>query len=229
METSDDYFQIFSGFRLPPRITLLIVVTCEWIRQRYKKALGTASEGYPKTSRLVPDYHCELLRGCRYGFQWWPGQWRKVVDKRMKSRNLTKDIKDMITGMQLSPDGSYLLTKVMDNELMIWDLRSYAQRTATSRPLQDTSTTLRRYCWSAAGHPTIARSLLGVLIVWSTSGTWHQGGSCTSFLGTTVPLMRPLSIPPSPSSDPAAATSRFISGSFRTLSLPQLGIPVIFG
>ena len=101
--------------------------------------------------------------------------------------------------------------------------------TGTSRPLQGINITLRRPSWIVEGHRTMARSPLGVLIAWSTSGTRHRGGSCTSYLGTMVPLMRPLSIPPSPSSDPAAATSRSISASFRMMSLPQIGIPLIFG
>lgn len=33
---------------------------------------------------------------------------------------------DTVTGMALSPDGSYLLTNGMDNTLRIWDIRPYA-------------------------------------------------------------------------------------------------------
>ncbi|KAG7996464.1 hypothetical protein I3843_01G160800 [Carya illinoinensis] len=35
---------------------------------------------------------------------------------------------DMITGMQLSPDGSYLLVNGMDCKLCIWDMRPYARQ-----------------------------------------------------------------------------------------------------
>jgi len=33
---------------------------------------------------------------------------------------------DTVTGMSLSPDGSYLLTNAMDNNLRIWDVRAFA-------------------------------------------------------------------------------------------------------
>ena len=33
---------------------------------------------------------------------------------------------DTVTGMSLSPDGSYLLTNAMDNSLRIWDVRPFA-------------------------------------------------------------------------------------------------------
>lgn len=33
---------------------------------------------------------------------------------------------DTVTGLELSPDGSYLLSNAMDNSLRIWDVRPYA-------------------------------------------------------------------------------------------------------
>lgn len=33
---------------------------------------------------------------------------------------------DTVTGLSLSPDGSYLLSNAMDNTLRIWDIRPYA-------------------------------------------------------------------------------------------------------
>lgn len=33
---------------------------------------------------------------------------------------------DTVTGVSLSPDGSYLLSNAMDNSLRIWDIRPYA-------------------------------------------------------------------------------------------------------
>ena len=32
---------------------------------------------------------------------------------------------DTVTGMSLSPDGSYVLTNAMDNSLRIWDIRPF--------------------------------------------------------------------------------------------------------
>lgn len=33
---------------------------------------------------------------------------------------------DTVTGLSLSPDGSYLLSNAMDNSLRIWDVRPFA-------------------------------------------------------------------------------------------------------
>lgn len=33
---------------------------------------------------------------------------------------------DTVTGLTLSPDGSYLLSNAMDNSLRIWDIRPFA-------------------------------------------------------------------------------------------------------
>lgn len=33
---------------------------------------------------------------------------------------------DTVTGLELSPDGCYLLSNAMDNSLRIWDVRPYA-------------------------------------------------------------------------------------------------------
>lgn len=33
---------------------------------------------------------------------------------------------DTVTGLALSPDGSYMLSNAMDNTLRIWDIRPYA-------------------------------------------------------------------------------------------------------
>lgn len=33
---------------------------------------------------------------------------------------------DTVTGVSLSPDGSYLLSNAMDNNLRIWDVRAFA-------------------------------------------------------------------------------------------------------
>ncbi|XP_041001296.1 U5 small nuclear ribonucleoprotein 40 kDa protein-like [Juglans microcarpa x Juglans regia] len=51
----------------------------------------------------------------------------KVWDLRKGEVSMTLlGHQDMIIGMQLSPDGSYLLTNGMDCKLCIWDMRSYA-------------------------------------------------------------------------------------------------------
>ena len=45
---------------------------------------------------------------------------KNAVLYRMKGHS------DTVTGMSLSPDGSYLLTNAMDNSLRIWDVRPFA-------------------------------------------------------------------------------------------------------
>ena len=45
---------------------------------------------------------------------------KNAVLYRMKGHS------DTVTGMALSPDGSYLLTNAMDNSLRIWDVRPFA-------------------------------------------------------------------------------------------------------
>ena len=45
---------------------------------------------------------------------------KNAVLYRMKGHS------DTVTGMTLSPDGSYLLTNAMDNSLRIWDVRPFA-------------------------------------------------------------------------------------------------------
>ncbi|KAG6751229.1 hypothetical protein POTOM_045751 [Populus tomentosa] len=59
-----------------------------------------------------------------------------VLDNDIKVRNIRKGEvtmtleghQDMITGMQLSPDGSYLLMNGMDNKLCIWHMRPFASQ-----------------------------------------------------------------------------------------------------
>ena len=43
---------------------------------------------------------------------------------------------ESVTGMELSPDGSYLLTNAMDDSLRIWDVRPYAPKERCVKILQ---------------------------------------------------------------------------------------------
>ena len=43
---------------------------------------------------------------------------------------------ESVTGMELSPDGSYLLTNAMDDNLRIWDVRPYAPKERCVKILQ---------------------------------------------------------------------------------------------
>lgn len=53
---------------------------------------------------------------------------------------------DTVTGMSLSPDGSYLLTNSMDCTLRIWDMRPYAPQVSTLHcPLPSAFCLLCRY------------------------------------------------------------------------------------
>ncbi len=37
------------------------------------------------------------------------------------------DHKDIVTGLRMSPDGSYLLSNAMDNQMQVHDVRPYVQ------------------------------------------------------------------------------------------------------
>ena len=53
-----------------------------------------------------------------------------------------QDHQDMITSMQLSPDGSYLLTNGVDCKLCIWDVRK-SEVIMTSQDDQDMITDMQ--------------------------------------------------------------------------------------
>lgn len=80
---------------------------------------------------------------------------------------------DTITGIELSPDGSYVLSNSMDNTLRIWDIRSYAP---TERCVKiftghqhNFEKNLLRCSWSPDGTKISAGSADRFVYVWDTT------------------------------------------------------------
>ncbi|XP_078432790.1 transducin/WD40 repeat-like superfamily protein [Wolffia australiana] len=80
---------------------------------------------------------------------------------------------DMITGMQLSADGSYLLTNAMDCTLRIWDMRPYAPENRCvkifSGHQHNFEKNLLRCGWSPDGSKVTAGSADRMVYVWDTT------------------------------------------------------------
>jgi Prp8 binding protein len=94
--------------------------TAKLWEMRPKGAIQTFPDKYQITAASFPDISDKIFTG--------------VIDNDIKVRDIRKGEvtmtleghQDMITGMQLSPDGSYLLMNGMDNKLCIWDMRPFA-------------------------------------------------------------------------------------------------------
>ncbi|KAM0913776.1 hypothetical protein ACQ4PT_011946 [Festuca glaucescens] len=103
------------------------------------------------------------------------------LDNEVKWRDLRKNEvtetlkghQDMITGMQLSHDGSYLLTNAMDNELKIWDLRPYAPENRNIKTLtghqHNFEKTLLKCSWSPDNRKVTAGSADRMVYIWDTT------------------------------------------------------------
>jgi len=80
---------------------------------------------------------------------------------------------DTVTGMRLSPDGSYLLSTAMDNTVRIWDVRPFAPQERCVKLFQGSQHTfeknLLRVAWSADGSRISAGSGDRFLYVWDTT------------------------------------------------------------
>ena len=63
---------------------------------------------------------------------------------------------ESVTGMDLSPDGSYLLTNAMDDSLRIWDVRPYAPKERCVKILQ--------VCYRADGAAFVAAAAVAVVL-----------------------------------------------------------------
>ncbi|XP_015071049.1 U5 small nuclear ribonucleoprotein 40 kDa protein isoform X1 [Solanum pennellii] len=80
---------------------------------------------------------------------------------------------DTITGMQLSPDGSYLLTNAMDCTLRIWDMRPYAPQNRCVKILEghqhNFEKNLLKCSWSPDGSKVTGGSSDRMVYVWDTT------------------------------------------------------------
>lgn len=80
---------------------------------------------------------------------------------------------DTITGLTLSPDGSYLLSNGMDNSLRIWDVRPYAPQERCVKVFaghqHNFEKNLLRCSWSSDGTKVSAGSADRFVYVWDTT------------------------------------------------------------
>ncbi|KAG0470871.1 hypothetical protein HPP92_017571 [Vanilla planifolia] len=98
----------------------------------------------------------------------------KVWDLRRNEVTMTlQGHGDMITGMQLSPDGSYLLTNGMDCTLRIWDMRPYAPQNRCvkifSGHQHNFEKNLLKCAWSPDGSKVTAGSSDRMVYIWDTT------------------------------------------------------------
>eukprot|EP00118_Oscarella_pearsei_P021031 m.233716 g.233716 ORF g.233716 m.233716 type:complete len:350 (+) comp40097_c1_seq4:23-1072(+) len=79
---------------------------------------------------------------------------------------------DTITGLKLSPDGSYLLSNAMDNAVIIWDIRPFAPQQRMLKVFvgaQHFEKNLLRCTWSPNGSKIAAGSADRMVLVWDTT------------------------------------------------------------
>jgi len=80
---------------------------------------------------------------------------------------------DTVTGMKLSPDGSYLLTTAMDNTVIIWDVRPFAPHERCVKIFQGNQhvfeKNLLRCAWSPDGGRVSAGSGDRFVYIWDTT------------------------------------------------------------
>ncbi|KAK9138638.1 hypothetical protein Sjap_009232 [Stephania japonica] len=98
----------------------------------------------------------------------------KVWDVRRNEVTMTlQGHSDTITGMQLSPDGSYLLTNSMDCSLRIWDLRPYAPQNRCVKIFtghqHNFEKNLLKCSWSPDGSKVTAGSADRMVYIWDTT------------------------------------------------------------
>ncbi|KMZ74558.1 putative WD-repeat protein [Zostera marina] len=98
----------------------------------------------------------------------------KVWDLRRNEKIITlQGHSDMMTGMQLSPDGSYLLTNSMDSTLRIWDMRPYAPQNRCVKIFaghqHNFEKNLLKCAWSPDGSKITAGSADRMVYIWDTT------------------------------------------------------------
>lgn len=80
---------------------------------------------------------------------------------------------DTITGLTLSPDGSYLLSNAIDNTLRIWDVRPYAPQERCVKVFtghqHNFEKNLLRCAWSSDGSKVSAGSADRFMYIWDTT------------------------------------------------------------
>jgi Prp8 binding protein len=98
-------------------------------------------------------------------------------DRRMNRIALTLEgHNDAVTGIELSPDGSYLLSNSMDGTVRQWDTRPFVSASAPSRCVatfegvrHDVQKNLLRCAWAPDGRRISAGSADRLVNIWDVS------------------------------------------------------------
>ncbi|KAI9486792.1 MAG: U5 small nuclear ribonucleoprotein 40 kDa protein [Benjaminiella poitrasii] len=98
----------------------------------------------------------------------------KVWDVRKNQIAYTlKGHADTVSGMSLSPDGSYLLTNAMDNTVRLWDIKPFAPADRCLKIFEGAphgyEKNLIRPCWSTDGSQIACGSADRSVVIWEVS------------------------------------------------------------
>ncbi|ESN96866.1 hypothetical protein HELRODRAFT_178666 [Helobdella robusta] len=122
-------------------------------------------------SRRFPKYLCS---GSDDGtVRIWDSRLKKSILTFQNTFQIMSGHMDTVTGMRLSPDGSYLLSTAMDNTVRIWDVRPYAPQERCVKIFQGNQHTfeknLLRVSWSPDGTKIAAGSGDRMVYIWDTT------------------------------------------------------------
>jgi len=135
---------------------------------RVKQTVNTYGKGFAVTSVCFNDGNDQIFSG---GLD----NDIKVWDLRNKSSPvMTLDgHEDTVTGLKLSPDGSFVLSNSMDNTVRIWDVRPYCKGPRNVKVFQglqhNYEKTLLRCSWSPDGSKVSAGSADRFVYIWDTA------------------------------------------------------------
>lgn len=134
-------------------------------RKRY--AIHTFNNGYQVTACCYNDTaECLISGGIDNDIKVWDIRKNDII-YRLRGHT------DTITGISLSPDGSYVLSNSMDNTLRIWDIRAYAPAERCVKIFtghqHNFEKNLLRCSWSPDGTKISAGSADRFVYVWDTT------------------------------------------------------------
>jgi len=134
---------------------------------RRKGAISTFQSTYQVTATCFNDTAEQIISG--------------GIDNELKVWDLRKNAclykmrghSDTVSGMELSPEGSYLLTNSMDNTMRIWDVRPFAPQERCVKIMSGHQHTfeknLLRCAWSPDGSRVAGGSGDRFVYVWDTT------------------------------------------------------------
>jgi len=134
---------------------------------RVKECQGTLNHGYPVTAVAFGDQREQLFTaGIDNDIKVWD------MNKRSVSMVLEGHT-DTVTGLRVSPDGSYLLSNSMDNTVRVWDIRPYVQGHRNVKTFvghqHNFEKNLLRCSWSPDGSKISCGSADRFVYIWDTA------------------------------------------------------------